>query len=890
MKIRPKNSHPISLRSLILTLLPIAAFVLYITLTPNPARAAGGVELKLAAGELGTETIDQGGQATYTLEVENTSSSQMTLTLSIPSGSVSSTINPSSIIIDGGKKKSVTVVLVPPSNAPHGQTYDTDVTVVNSADSNGTSTLTLKTTVVEAGVLNVDVLAAATVNGAAGNTVTLAYKIKNTGSKDETFKLSASTPNNYTTSIREQGSSGTIIEIQINSGATKDIDIVVNIGNNAANGQDEVVTLTAVSKLDPRVSDSATGRVNVAPATLTPTTPSDVVYSDQYEPNGSLQNATDITSGSSNRLCHATFWPTGDMDYYRFTTQPGLQYVIETENLDSGIDPFMTLYDANGNAGVQHDNISDIDLNAQIGFIAGGTGYTYIKLENKANNTPDGSEYCVILRETLVTPTPTPSNTPEPTPTTTLTPSITPAGDKCEPNETANDACFMAIGETINGDFVPPFEQSDDKDFYKIFVRRGIEYTCTTFNLSSHADTKMEVRQAAGYVWLGDNNDRIPLNPSSGSEVVFKPGADGDVYVIITAFTRPQEGIEERYTYDVKCEGESPTATPEPTETAEPTATQDFADIGDVCEPNEIPGAACFITTGQTVGNNFAPPPGYRTDTDYFRMFARKGVLYTCTTFNLSNFTDTRMEIRQEQGFTWLGDNNDAEPFNPSSGSEVAFQSKVDGNIYIIVRPFTQPEPNLETSYTYDLRCSSEAPTVTPTPSETPLPTNTPRPVAPPPNNGGNNGGGNTKPPTPTPPPLPTQPQLPTATPFQTATPTLTPAVGVVPLPTQIPQETPPPTNVSLDVLVYYDANENFSAESTEGIVDIAVSIYDNATGDLLAFGYTNGNGIVSFTGLQPQGALRINIEFLGFSQIVPVNVGQIPVRVSPQQMPNLIP
>ncbi|HFC11745.1 MAG TPA: hypothetical protein ENJ56_02790, partial [Anaerolineae bacterium] len=576
-------------------------------------------------------------------------------------------------------------------------------------------------------------------------------------------------------------------------------------------------------------------------------------------------------------------------------TQTGLQYVIQTEDLDNGIDPFMTLYDSNGNAGVQHDNISDIDLNARIGFIAGGTGYTYIKLENKSNNTPDGSEYCVILKETLVTPTPTPTLTPTPTetpentPTITLTPSITPEGDDCEPNETANDACFMAVGETVNGDFKPPYGQSDDKDFYKIFVRRGIEYTCTTFNLSSYADTMMEIRQADGYVWLGDNNDRVPLNPTEGSEVVFKPGADGDVYVIITAFTRPEKDIEERYTYDLKCEGASPTATPEPTETPEPTATPDFADIGDVCEPNETPGDACFITTGQTVGNNFAPPPGYRTDTDYFRMFVRKHVLYTCTTFNLSNFTDTRLEIRQEQGFTWLGDNDNAEEFNPSSGSEVSFQSKIDGNVYIIVRPFTQPEPEFETSYTYDLRCSSEAPTITPTPSETPLPTstprpvNTPRPVVQPPTSGGNSGNNPA-----TALPAPTIPLLPTPTALPTMTPT--PNVGFVPLPTQAPQETPQPSNVSLEVLVYYDANENFSAETTEGIVDIAVSIYDNVTGDLLAFGYTNSNGIVAFNGLQPQGALRVNIEFLAVSQIVPANSGQIPIRVSPQQMPNLIP
>jgi hypothetical protein len=161
------------------------------------------------------------------------------------------------------------------------------------------------------------------------------------------------------------------------------------------------------------------------------------------------------------------------------------------------------------------------------------------------------------------------------------------------------------------------------------------------------------------------------------------------------------------------------------------------------------------------------------------------------------------------------------------------------------------------------------------------VPTSTPRPFVP------------TQRPVNTATPLqPTDTPLPTPTPFVFVppTPTPTPRVVVNPIPTVTPAVTTP-TNVALDVLLYYDINGNFTPEANEGIMDVAVAVYDNATGELLSFGTTNANGIVTFPNLEPTGnALRVSIPFLNFNQVVAASVGSLQIRISPQQLPNFIP
>jgi hypothetical protein len=115
-----------------------------------------------------------------------------------------------------------------------------------------------------------------------------------------------------------------------------------------------------------------------------------------------------------------------------------------------------------------------------------------------------------------------------------------------------------------------------------------------------------------------------------------------------------------------------------------------------------------------------------------------------------------------------------------------------------------------------------------------------------------------------------------------TPLPTPRPVIQVIPLPTNTPVSIFQPT-INLNLTVYFDRNGNFSPELTEGVEDVAVTIYDNATAELLAFGYTNETGAIRFGALAVSGPVRISIPFLQFNQVV-TSDSTIFIRIAPMQ------
>jgi hypothetical protein len=95
---------------------------------------------------------------------------------------------------------------------------------------------------------------------------------------------------------------------------------------------------------------------------------------------------------------------------------------------------------------------------------------------------------------------------------------------------------------------------------------------------------------------------------------------------------------------------------------------------------------------------------------------------------------------------------------------------------------------------------------------------------------------------------------------------------------------------VTINVTLFYDANDNFTPELTEGIMNAAVALYDNATGKLISFGTTNEAGIAQFSNVSASGAIRVTVPFLNYSQIVVGGNADILIRVAPQPLPIGIP
>ncbi len=421
--------------------------------------------------------------------------------------------------------------------------------------------------------------------------------------------------------------------------------------------------------------------------------------------------------------------------------------------------------------------------------------------------------------------------------------------DRYEPNNTIETAHTTApdAAPLTNLTLWP----TGDVDFFNFIGKAGLAYQVQTSHLSAGLDTVLTVYDTQGNE-IASNDDYQPDNRAS--RVTFSALVEGFYYAKIININ---PGDPANLTYRFQVQQIQGTATP----TAFPTGTR--VPGADICEYNGDFDNSCLIGTGQPHDMNFVPLFGEGPDNDFFRLWVKAGLYYTCQTFDLSSVNDTNM-IVYDQNRNGLAGNDDKAPGD--LGSQVSVPANYTGWLFILVGPYAPPEYALAYLYTYSIRCDESVPTPTPTSI----------PFVPPPS------GGATRPPTPTPIIFPTFPPSPTPITFLTPQPTPRPVIQIIPLPTHTPVAVFQPT-INLNLTVYFDRNLNFTPEIIEGVEDVAVAIYDNSTGELLAFGYTNETGAIRFGALAVSGPVRISIPFLQFNQVA-TGDATIFIRIAPMQ------
>ncbi|MFN2138822.1 MAG: Calx-beta domain-containing protein [Candidatus Promineifilaceae bacterium] len=451
----------------------------------------------------------------------------------------------------------------------------------------------------------------------------------------------------------------------------------------------------------------------------------------------------------------------------------------------------------------------------------------------------------------------------------TNTPTATPGGpvylDEYEPNNSFGEASTTSANaaKLIDISLWPV----GDEDYFQFFGKKNSTYEVFTTDLTSGLDTFLRIYDPEGNK-IAENDDIDATNLRS--QLQFSAKKDGNYFARITN-KDPSDSSNKSYSFGVN-EVIPPTATPTSTRVGQP----------DICEPNNSLNEACLIGPGEVRnGMNFIPYQGAGTDNDFYFMPVKPGILYTCETQNLSAANDTNIIFLDNNG-------ND---FNPQLGNDdralgdpsslLSYYSTYTGNLNILVGPVNPPSYADSPLYTYDLRCSSQAAT------PTPLPTATFAFIG-----GGTGGGtgGSTGAVQPTAPPFETPTVIVTPTPIDIAsllpTPVPPPIVGFQPLPTSTPAGGAL-RSTSVQVTIFYDSNFNFMPELTEGIADVAVELFDNSTGQLLAFGYTNEAGVIRFEGVTSSGAVRVDVAYINFSQVVTGSSANILLRVEPRPLPS---
>lgn len=453
-------------------------------------------------------------------------------------------------------------------------------------------------------------------------------------------------------------------------------------------------------------------------------------------------------------------------------------------------------------------------------------------------------------------------------PPATNTPTPTPGGDvfidRYEPNNDFDNAyTTSANADKLTDSTLWPV---GDVDYFQFYGKDDSTYQVFTTDVTAGIDTFLKVYDPDGNA-IAENDDIDPTN--TRSQLEFTAKKTGMFYARVTN-QDPSDPTNKTYSFGVN-------------EIVPPTPTATATRIGqlDACEDNNSIDTACLIGEGQTLtGMNFIPPQGTGTDNDFYRLPVKPGILYTCETTNLSPPNDTNIIFLDNNGNDLnppLG-NDDRALGDPSS--LLSWYSTYQGNLFVLVGPVNPPPYDQSPQFTYDISCSSVA--------ATPTPPATPTVVFQPPTG---SGGGPVVVPTATPIAYPTFPPTPTAIDFDNFVPTQAPppVIDFQPLPTATPLAAVQQTT-TVQVTVYFDSNFNFTPELTEGIMDVAVELYDNTTGELLAFGYTNEAGEVRFDAIASSGAVRVEVPFLNYSQVVSGASANILLRVEPRPLPSGIP
>ncbi len=443
--------------------------------------------------------------------------------------------------------------------------------------------------------------------------------------------------------------------------------------------------------------------------------------------------------------------------------------------------------------------------------------------------------------------------------------STTQFGDAYEPNNTLQSAYTISAGAVTGRITLWPL---GDLDYFRFFAKGGSAFEVFTRDLQGDLDTILTVYDPVGNVIATNDDYRFGFRDS---KVTFLAGVEGYFFARIQN-KAPTDPTNKTYALEIK-EVQPPTATPTPTSV--PSI--------DRCDTNgfnnfSFDTACLFVADGNAELFDFVPVDRNVQDNDFFRVWVRQGNFYTCLTDQLGPLNDTNIIVYDQNRVGLMG-NNDRDPARGDIRSEINYYATYTGWLYLLIGPVYPPEYRLASEYSYTLEC--DVAFITPTPRATA--TRTPHP----PGTGGGGGFVPTAPPTPTPPPAPTQPPF-----FDTPTPTTPtprPIVGIQPLATPTPRGVPV-QSLSLNVTVYYDANVNFTPELDEGIMDVAVVVYDNATGQLLAFGYTNEAGAIRFGPLSVASAVRLEVPFLNYRQVFVSSEPDIRLRVAPTNLPGLIP
>lgn len=509
-----------------------------------------------------------------------------------------------------------------------------------------------------------------------------------------------------------------------------------------------------------------------------------------------------------------------------------------------------------------------------------------------------------------LTPTATATVTTTPTPLPSASP--TPEPDAWEPNDTADQATPLDVGQRLDK---LSFWPLGDVDYFSLVVKdgqRGMTLLLDTEH-SFGLDTRLRLLTSDGQL-IAENDDASPTETRSHIAVEIRAAGRYVIEVTNRAASRP-----DWKTYSLVTAWQHEQPTPTPTMTSTPTRTPTpgpSATLGptatptpppwDQAEPNNTWTEAREIAVGEAVeGLNFVCPDASGcVDNDFYTVHLKAGICYHIATTDLQLGIDTNLIVYGpgKDEAAPLAGNDDADPGTFGSQVELCLPPQVGTlTTYLLIGNSGNrhpPAPAHTRTYTLAVEVVPPA-TPTPGPTEEPsaipsaAPTAAPQPEPQPP------GGGASPAPVPTSAPRLEPTTRPTTLPAPAA-PEPGPAqpmtgVTVTELP---PASDPQPQQtaqiaVSLSLRACYDRNANDACDVDEGIGGLTVYVADQDRGTLLGQALTDRSGIAQLTIRAGEDAqLSVTVPYFAAVQTTPARSPRLePVIVTTiAPLPALLP
>ncbi|NTU79815.1 MAG: bacillolysin [Chloroflexales bacterium] len=367
---------------------------------------------------------------------------------------------------------------------------------------------------------------------------------------------------------------------------------------------------------------------------------------DPQEPDNTPGQAHQVVAGPLDQptILSYNFHIPNDQDWAQLSTIAGNTYVFETTDLETRADTVLTLFAANGTTSLNEDDDSGPGFGSRIVWVAPSSDTYFLRVRHFSTGVSGaGTGYRLRISSSGTTADP----------------------DIYEDDNTAAAARPIGINEVGQ---VHNFHAAGDHDWVTFTGSRGVEYTLTTSQLGTRADTVLELFDSSGTNQLAYNDDYLGW----ASQIVWTAPSDGTYKARVRQFSPTSFGANTAYTLRL------------------------FS-ASDSYEPDNSQSAARTIEVNSATAqaHNFH----VAGDQDWVTFSATSGLIYTIYTANLGTCGDTVLELYSSDGVVRAANDD-----NNGLASQIVWRTTESGPLFVKVRHYSSLTAGACT--TYDLRVS----------------------------------------------------------------------------------------------------------------------------------------------------------------------------------------